>query len=301
MSHIEKVISIIKQKHPHLIENKPFDLNTTGSANDVMIIDKDGPDPRVFRFPKEGHKDAHHHILLEQLIMPRLINWVPHIPQYDIIENDPIPYVSYPMIVGDQLKPPLSTQVPEDKLSSISKHVATVLYGIHLFPGSAYFPIELSKSEYFKFHWKQHYKTIIKYVCPYLEHRQNQWIAWLYESFLNDDRNFQFQPCFINGDMKKDHIIIDPKSYQFKGIIDLGLKFGDPAMDFGYIRLGESFMYQLLQHYKGDVNGTFVQRARFYQFTVPLTGLLIGFTQKDQTYIQISLNQLNHSIQESQF
>lgn len=81
--------------------------------------------------------------------------------------------------------------------------------------------------------WSNFYTEIRRRVFPLLDTREQQWTQRLFEGFLNDERNFEFEPVLIHGDLSPDHILFDREKGVVTGIIDFGdMHIGDPAYDF---------------------------------------------------------------------
>jgi aminoglycoside 2''-phosphotransferase len=274
MNTVESYISYIRQLHPEITNDHPISLNREGSANIVLIIQSTRP--WVFRFPREDNPAAPHQMKREQLLLPKLRDWVPYIPQVTYFSDHPLPYIAYPMIPGKQLLPPLFAQVPLLEKEILGKELAHFLTVLHSFPGASYFSAEEAQRSSLKLKWEHYWNSIRQLVFPQLNEIQRVWTLQLFESFLSNEQHFGFNPCFINGDLKPEHILVDKHTYRLTGVIDLGLMMGDPALDFAYIKLGKPFQSMLLKHYRGIQDETFANRIDFYEKTIPFYALLYG-------------------------
>jgi aminoglycoside 2''-phosphotransferase len=69
-------------------------------------------------------------------------------------------------------------------------------------------------------------------VYPLLLVHQRQWAEGLFDSVPGDEREFDYRPVLIHGDLGPYHILFDRASRRVSGIIDFGTAgLGDPATD----------------------------------------------------------------------
>ncbi|MFD0669889.1 phosphotransferase family protein [Cohnella sp. GCM10027633] len=296
MPNVESLINHIKNVHPEITGDNPISVITEGSANIVLVVESGKP--WIFRFPRDDNPTAPRQMKREQWILPRLMNRVPYIPQVSIVSERPIPYIGYPKINGTQLLPAYFSKLQEEKRERLAKDLARFLSTLHSFQAEAYFPQENTRPSFVKRKWENKLNVIKELVFPDLNDSQRDWTLRLFDSFLSNDKHFEFHCRFIHGDLKPQHILVDERTKQLTGVIDLGLMMDDPALDFGYLGFGSSFQNKLLKHYKGFQDETFPDRILFYKKTIPFYGLLYGAINKRKEVFKDDLQLLNEFMAE---
>jgi aminoglycoside 2''-phosphotransferase len=111
-----------------------------------------------------------------------------------------------------------------------------------------------------------------------LEAHEREWTEQLFEDLPGDERNFQFIPVLVHGDLCPDHILFDRGAKRITGVIDFGdVRIGDPACDFQLREeYGETFWEELLAHYRLPVDESFFRRLKFYERRWPFHEILYG-------------------------
>lgn len=295
MPTIEWYTNYIKKAHPEITRDHLIIPNTQGTANVVLFVESETP--WVFRFPREDNLHASFQMKREQNILPLLKSYVPYIPQVIIISESPVQYIGYPKIPGQQLFPPLFSQIPSLEKEKLTKELAHFLRTLHTLPYKQFVPNTEEHEALFlwKKKYEDHFLDIKRHVFPILLDKQRNWTLELFGDFLSK-HIISFNPCLINGDLKQDHILIDPKSYRLTGVIDMVLCLGDPALDFAYLRLGTDFRNLLLNNYSSKKDDSFLSRVCFYEKTVPFFGLLYGVAHNLKETIQTHLTVLDELI-----
>lgn len=115
-------------------------------------------------------------------------------------------------------------------------------------------------------------------------------LTLMFETFLNDPRNFKFEAKFIHGDFGPSNILhIDNN---ISGILDFSEAcIDDPAIDFaaliGKFGYGEGFI-KLMKSVYPEVD-TFMTRARFYAGTFALQDALFGLKSGNKELLEIGM------------
>jgi aminoglycoside 2''-phosphotransferase len=134
------------------------------------------------------------------------------------------------------------------------------------------------------------YARIREKLFGYMRPDAQEWTAGHFEGFLNDARNFEYEPVLKHGDFGPSNILFDEEKQTVTGVIDFGSSgMGDPAYDFagllsGY---GEEFI-----EWCGDVYPevkALVGRIRFYQGTFALLEALFGAEHGDEVAFEAGL------------
>ncbi len=121
----------------------------------------------------------------------------------------------------------------------------------------------LSTEDYYDY-WMKVNIEMKKEISPKLNSEQKNWLDNVFKDFLEDDRNFKFNPCVIHGDFDTSNILVDPNSFNITGIIDFEeSSIFDPAADFLFYDEGEVFLKNILNKYKGIKEESFLNRMKF--------------------------------------
>ena len=110
-------------------------------------------------------------------------------------------------------------------------------------------------------------------------------IARSFEEFLDDARNFEYEPALRHGDFGGSNILFDPASWSLTGVIDWSSAgLGDPAVDVAGLissnSYGEPFLRLCYEVYP-EIE-SMLDRARFYASTFALQEALHGVEAGDE-------------------
>jgi aminoglycoside 2''-phosphotransferase len=251
-------------------------FNAEGLYNDVVIIN----DELVFRFPKD--ESASNNLTREINILRLLKN--------NITVNVPAPFyesndcIAYRLIPGEALRRDLIMKLDEDSMQSVANQLATFHKELHGAPVDRHrdlnIPIADALMEFEGF--VELYEQIEKKVFPYMLPHAREWARNHFDSFLIDERNFEYESKLIHGDLGPYHVMYDRQGNRVNGIIDFGAAgLGDPAIDFAILiqHYGESVLNRFYRVYPEIP--TYLKRARFYAGTWELRWALIGIQSGD--------------------
>jgi aminoglycoside 2''-phosphotransferase len=290
----------IVEAFPH-IEIKNIELDRSGWDNIVVVVNHE----IIFRFPRRP--EVAQTLEIESRLLPELRKVVSlPIPNFEFVT----PYfVGYRMIPGEPFAKALFEQCCSPELAQHLAHqLAQFLAELHSFPverarelGVPYIPDrEL---------WESFYSEIRQHVFPLLTAQERRWAQQLFETFLSDERNFQFTPVLLHGDFSPDHILFDREAKRITGVIDFGdVRIGDPAYEFQWRRdYGEAFWRKVLAHYerslslisvhnKLEINEGFFRRLEFYERRQPLGEILYGVICHAPEHIESGLQDLRREM-----
>jgi aminoglycoside 2''-phosphotransferase len=92
-----------------------------------------------------------------------------------------------------------------------------------------------------------------------------------FKSYLEEPRNFSFEPSLIHDDLSSDHILHDSKEHVITGVIDWGDSvFGDPAFDYTGLLNDYGFEFSQLVLKLVGHPPEYLDRAYFYSTLIPL-------------------------------
>ena len=67
-------------------------------------------------------------------------------------------------------------------------------------------------------------------MLPRLEKDEREYVEQLYDEYLGDPGNFDYEPTVIHADLSPEHILYDPVTQAVAGVIDFGdIEIGDPT------------------------------------------------------------------------
>jgi aminoglycoside 2''-phosphotransferase len=149
--------------------------------------------------------------------------------------------------------------------------------------------------------WRREYEEFYSRVkdkaFPLMNKSLQERAASVWEGYLENDDNFQFEAVFIHRDLSGDqHILCDPEKEKITGIIDWeDATIGDPAIDFTgiYWDCREKFTKQVLARYGGEVDKTLWERMIFYYKIGAFHEIAYGQLIEDDAHVKEGLKHLS--------
>ncbi|GIP55064.1 phosphotransferase [Paenibacillus vini] len=299
MDETSKLVEFIKAKHPDLVIDKPLKINTSGSANLIVMVGEDPDEQWVFRFPRKENVYAIQQMELESRILKLIKDILPiPIPNY-VFKSDPcdeIQYVVYQYIPGKPLTIENFIMLDDNQKDQIAKELGITLQILHQFDFIPHYPAEQIEKSMIRAAWTEKFELVEQHAFPYLTLNERNWASQFFHQYLSDDKYWLFPSCLTHGDLKGDHILCNEAHGGLSGIIDFRLQIGDPAVDFGFLMMyGENFVDRVMQYYGVSPEDNLKDRARFYYLSLPFDGLLYGALLNRTDLIEEHLVRL-HSI-----
>lgn len=292
----EKLRKLLYTKYPDLAEES-LRVDDTGWYNLVLIVGE----RVIFRFPKT---DEARTIMNKELhILPQLYAVlpipIPH-PIYFSNENDPIPYVGYPMITGRPLFAKDLAALTEQEQDELSKDIASFLSALHAFPLEKAFGEKGNISKVIDY-YKEMLTRIENKAFSYMSPKLIEWTKQIFHDYITDKESLRFTPCLLHNDIKPEHLLYDFENRRLAGVIDFGaMGVGDPAYDFVgmYRAYGRSFVEKVINAYKGPLDPAFFKRIdHFYTKIVSFWTLFHGIDTQDPKLIRYALDRLQAQTQ----
>jgi aminoglycoside 2''-phosphotransferase len=272
----------IRDVYPDLlIETVRF--SGEGQNNDILIINGE----LIFRFPKYAH--ALKQLKIEAAILSGIQGYITlNIPNpiYKSIETQMVgrAFIGYRMIPGEPLWRGVLMGIEDDGvLQTLATQLATFLKELHSVPVSEAVAFDLPVSDDYA-ECTDMYTRFREKLFPYMRPDARDWAENLFEAFLNNRRNFEYQPVLRHGDFGTGNILFDSKMKTINGVIDFGSAgLGDPAVDFAGILCqagyGEPFLKRFYKIYP-EIEFA-LNRARFYSDSFALQEALFGIENGD--------------------
>jgi len=257
-------------------------FNSEGLLNDVVIINNEV----VFRFPK--HEYAFKHLKDEARILRLLRNYITLETPSPLYEG--VDFLAYRLIHGETLRRDILLRLPVDNQQAVADQLAQFFKELHGIPVNEVSDDEIPMADALMQHegWLKVYQRIKEKVFPLLMPYLREWATEHFESYLTDERNFQYELRMVDTDIPPYHIMFDRQRKRINGVIDFGCAgLGDPAIDLGVIlyHYGESFVQRFYQVYPEAE--AYLKRARFYAGAQELRWLLTGIERNDTWWFAV--------------
>lgn len=269
------LVKHIEEKYPSF-RKKDFNTDDYGWANYVLVVDN----KVIFRFPRD--EESKKSLYLEQKVLPNLkYKLSVPIPEfiYSSTDEEKFTYVGYEIIDGKPLDSEGFKLLKEEEKECFAEDISKFLSELHTFSFQTYFPNKIDMEEA-KGNWRELLKEINEFVFPLLNEKERAWTTELFNNFLREDNNFNYNQCLIHGDLGSDHILYDYEKRKISGIIDFGdIQIGDPAYDFIglYICYGADFTEKVFSKYTAQKDENFMDRIeKFYVKRTPFYGIIHG-------------------------
>lgn len=255
--------------------------NSHGQNNDILIVN----DEFIFRFPK--YPDGIGELQRENAILAGIQGKITLSTPRVIFENVVAPvgqaFIGYRMIPGLPLSRETFLGIHDEKtIDVLAQQLAAFLKELHSVPVQAAIKCPLPLSDTYD-EWADIYRRIREKCFPFMRTDTCEWASNHFETFLNDSRNFQYEPVLKHGDFGTTNILYNREKRIINGIIDFGgAGLGDPAYDFAGIlsSYGESFLRRFAVLYP-EIE-SFWNRILFYKGTFALLEALFGIENDDK-------------------
>ncbi len=221
----------------------------------------------VFRFPKT--EEAVVHLRKEICMLPKLRSALPlAIPDFTFVgkpsQSFPRPFVGYKMIDGEILTKESFASLSDAAKKSIAKQVADFVMAMHSFPSpeAKKCGIETldARDDYTEF-----LREIREKALPKLSGAEQEEVVCLFEWFLEEEKNFAYEPILRHADLGLCHLLSDGQ--KLIGVIDFGdMTIGDPEYElhFLYEGCGRVFIELILQYLNHPDPDRLLQKLQFY-------------------------------------
>jgi aminoglycoside 2''-phosphotransferase len=195
--------------------------------------------------------------------------------------------VGYRRLNGTPLE---NESISDEQLATLAPALGKFLSELHRFPTqqAAQLDVENCSAAQWREMYRERYEDIQQRVFPLLDAELRTQSQRLWESFLDTEANFTFQPVFIHGDLGCEHIFCDLEHACLTGVIDWGDSIiGDAALDFVGLHWGhgQPFMERVLENYAGIIDSTFHRRLAFYLCYQPFSELLYGAYSTNKEFL----------------
>jgi aminoglycoside 2''-phosphotransferase len=273
-------LQVIRTRYPDFSVDSVLS-NEQGQNNDILIVN----DEYIFRFPRylDGIKQLEIVVAVLSGIQGYITLLIPHITFHNLVLEVGQAFIGYRMIPGEPLRRETFLEISDEKmLGGLARQLGSFLKELHTvpIPSAIKYPLPLSDTAA---EWTEIYRRIREKCFPYMRPSARAWAKAHFETFLDDARNFQYQPVLKHGDFGTTNILFDRRRRVINGIVDFGgAGLGDPAYDFAGIlsSYGEPFLRRFAAVYP-EIE-TFWNRILFYRGTFALLEALFGLENDDR-------------------
>ncbi len=263
---------------------------------DNLIVDLD--DAYIFRFPRrtEVVEQLMKEIRLLPTLVQRLTMPVPD-PEF-VVEEDETVFMGYGKIHGTTMSP---THLTRENTAFIAGQISEFIFELQAITledaANPYMPV---------FHgpeWKAHYmelhERIVRDIYLRLDRETLVHVDQAWAEYLDNHRNFEFQPVLVHRDLSGDHVLFDPSVDTVTGVIDWGdACFGDPAFDLtGLLDYGPDFIEGMLERFN-ILNDDVLPRARFYRKIACFYEVIFGLDTGNEEHLKRGLENIRRSFAE---
>ncbi len=173
------------------------------------------------------------------------------------------PFMVYAKIPGVSLSRCFN-EIKNTQKQKIAQQIADFLSELHSLRLDESSQLKSLSTKEYRDYWNKVSFDMKKDIFPKLNSEQKNWLVNVFSNFLEDDRNFKFNPCVIHGDFDTSNILVDPINFDITGFIDFEeSSIFDPAADFLFFDEGEIFLKNILYNYKGIKEESFLNRMKF--------------------------------------
>lgn len=273
-------LKAIHDKYPDFAVNSVLS-NEQGQNNDILIIN----DEFIFRFPRytDGIKQLEIEVAILSGIQGYITLPVPGIAFQNLVWDVGQAFVGYRMIPGEPLRRETLVEISDEKtLDTLAQQLGGFLQELHSVPVHTAITYPLPQSDTAE-ECTDIYRRIREKCFPYMKPSARRWASQHFEAFLDDSRNFQYEPVLRHGDFGTTNILFDRERQVINGIVDFGgAGLGDPAYDFAGMlsSYGESFLRRFAVVY--PEMESFWHRILFYYGTFALLEALFGIENNDR-------------------
>ena len=262
-------------------------------------------DELVFRFPKLDEAAAK--IELEATLLPELQKRLDvRIPTPEFVGTDPstgFTFSGYRWINGVPLEPKVLFDLDPDLQTSLTEQIAGFLRHLHSFPVDQAALLGLRVND-FKADYMGDLKPIRELLLPRLEKNERDYVEQLYDDYLGDPDNFDYEPTVIHADLSPGHIIYGPATQAIAGVIDFGdMLIGDPGYELNWLyeSYGARFLQTYLAFNSHPSPERLLRKLRFFHRANTVGNVLIGFHRDDADMVEHAIADLKRRAEADAF
>ena len=268
-----------------------------GMDNLALVVN----DEYVFRFPKL--EEAAAKIEIKAAVMPALQSSLDvRIPSPEFIGTDPstgLTFSGYRRIDGVPLEPEVLLDLDPETQTILTEQIARFVRKLHSFPVEQAARLGLETND-FKADYTGDLDPIRELLFPKLDQAERDYVERLYEGYLSDPSNFDYEPTVIHADLSPEHVIYDPAARTIAGVIDFSdMVIGDPdyEVQWLYANYGVRFLKTYLAFNPHPSPDRLLRKLQFFNRANTVVDVLIGFHRDDPEIIEDSIAALKRKVE----
>ena len=136
-------------------------------------------------------------------------------------------------------------------------------------------------------------------LSPRLSQAEREYVERLYEGYLSNPGNFDYEPTVLHADLSPEHVIYDPDTRTIAGIIDFSdIVIGDPDYELPWLfaNYGNRFLETYLVFNSHPAPDRLLRKLRFFDRANTVVDALIGFHRNDPEIVEDSIAALRRQV-----
>ncbi len=301
---IEQVRETLASKAPELAGHE---IKVLGEGWDFITF---RAGDQVVRFPKvdaiwtmAGELPLLERLQAEAQMQQDLARTLPlPIPLPRVIEGGPggLPFTLYEMVPGVPLG---ELQRPAGR--KFAATYATLIRALQSFPVSRLRALGFqvrdgAETRRLRIGW---YEMLVRRAFPLMSCEARTFTIHRFETYLNEPRNFEFEPVLSHSDLDQRNVLADPETGELSGVVDFGDALaGDPAFDFcwalmgGFESLGIAGQLPRFFEAVGTDEAAVRAQCEFYDYCWPLYEIIHGLDREDPDEVEDGILYLNKMV-----
>lgn len=274
-------------------------IDLAGEGMDSLALTVNGE--FIFRFPKL--EEAAAKIELEAAVLPALRNSLDvRIPSPEFVAIHPstgLTFSGYRRIEGIQLEPEVLADLDPELQTSLTEQIARFVRQLHSFPIDEAVRLGLRVND-FRADYAGDLGPVREQLFPRLSQAGREYVERLYEDYLGDPGNFEYEPTVIHADLSPEHVIYNPGTRTIAGIIDFSdIEIGDPDYELHwlYANYGDRFLEAYLAFNPHPAPDRLLRKLRFFDSANTVVDALIGFHRDDPEIVEDSIAALRRQVE----
>jgi aminoglycoside 2''-phosphotransferase len=273
----EKLKQPEKYEHDVSIEEARADIKSNFPDLDISTIEPAGAgftnvaflvnSEYIFRFAKRIRASSQ--ISMETKILPQLESNldlpIPHIEYSGVRTVNGFKFMGYKKIDGQELQKEKYEALDKPHQDEVISKIASFINTMHSFPIEQAQKAGVEIKDY-KAHYLKEFEVVKEKVFPLINEQTQKQLGAIFEEYLSDEKNFDYLPSLMHGEIGPKHILTDEEG-SITGIIDFGdMHIGDPDFEYyyPYKGYGQEFISKLLENSQNTSHERAIKKMKFF-------------------------------------
>ncbi len=278
MLSVEDATNLIKVEFPEFSVDS---IDFMDEGWDSCVFEINGK--YIFRFPK--YEDSVECLKREICLLPKLAEHLGglKIPRFEFIAQNSLKpgecFVGYEKIPGKILEKETHLALSNSQKREVANQLASFLSAIHAFPLSEAKACGIQE-ESFQNNYQESFDEAREHVFHSLSEKQQQYVTNVFENYLSDSENFNYEPVLLHADIGPSHIL--HANGKIVGVIDFGdVVIGDPDYDYMFLfdQIGEAIVKDILEFLPHKDTQHLFKKLKFFALANKIEDYLHGPTE----------------------